>query len=213
MAGYVTQPIEPFYVQPKVFRPHSYMSQEETSDPEPAPARADRSSLWRPGGWNSGSGQILAGLLFALSYMLLARDPAFSSVTLLVLLACALFRMDEYKRRIAQVPLLLSTLMLSGHLFSSVRPLSFPSTATNVKFDAPWLPLFFAVCLFYMPNGQNYTRKILLSFSVLLLSCGLLPGDGYVVIFAGVQYVLFAVIFIGLSIDFSVRPHSTAKIS
>ena len=78
---------------------------------------------------------------------------------------------------------------------------------------APWLPLFFAVSLFYMPRYETITGKILLIISLLLLVSGLLPGNGFEVIFVTIQYFLFIAIVIGLGIDFtrdSAHPAATS---
>jgi hypothetical protein len=76
-----------------------------------------------------------------------------------------------------------------------------PVTTPNLV--APWLPLFFAVCLFYMPRFETCTGKILMVGSVLLLVSGLLPGGGFEVIFITTQYFLFIAIVVGLAVDFA----------
>jgi len=63
------------------------------------------------------------------------------------------------------------------------------------------MPLLLAGCLFYMPRFPTYTEKILLLLSLVLLLSGLLPGDGFGIIFWTTQYFLFIAIAIGLGID------------
>src|SRR5262249_16357597 len=141
-------------------------------------------------------------VIFALLYILVKREPALSAVCVVVLLICTLLRLDDYKRKIAQIPLTIAALMLA----SQIGPLGITTTWIGdpfQKFQIASLPLFFAVCLFYMPNGQSYTRKLLLSVSVMLLASGLLPSAGFTALFIAVQYLLFVAIVFGLGLDFA----------
>jgi len=208
MTGYVSQPIEPFYVPPKVLKPQTrtYMSEPAEHAQEPnAKSRSEYGSGFHK--WNSPQVKIVMAVIFALLYILVKREPALSAVCVVVLLICTLLRLDDYKRKIAQIPLTIAALMLA----SQISPLGITTTWIGdpfQKFQIASLPLFFAVCLFYMPNGQSYTRKLLLSVSVMLLASGLLPNAGFTALFIAVQYLLFVAIVFGLGLDFA--NHQTA---
>jgi hypothetical protein len=203
MTGYVSQPIEPFYVPPKVLKPHtrSHMSElPERANQGNAQTSSEHDSQFHK--WNSPQVKIVMAVIFTLLYVLVKRQPALSAVCVIVLLICTLLRLDEYKRKIAQIPLTIAALMLA----SQIGPLGITTTWIGdpfQKFQIASLPLFFAVCLFYMPNGQSYTRKLLLAISVMLLASGLLPSAGFTALFVAVQYILFVAIVFGLGLDFA----------
>ena len=209
MTGYISQPIEPFYVPPKVLKPQTraYMSEPA----EPANTKKVESTPKQGGEfqkWNSPQVKIVMAVIFALLYLLVQREPAASSVCVVVLLICTLLRLDDHKRKLAQIPLTIAALMLASH----IGPLGIaPAWISDPfqKFQIASLPLFFAVCLFYMHNGQSYTHKLLLSVSVMLLASGLLPSTGFAALFIAVQYLLFVAIVFGLGLDFA--NHSEAK--
>lgn len=209
MTGYVSQPIEPFYVPPKVLKPQtrSHMSEPtERDNKSNFESSSERGSEFQ--NWNSPQVKIAMGLIFALLYVLVNREPGLSAVCVILLLVCTLLRLDDYKRKIAQIPLTIAALQLAGQ----IGPMGIAPTWIRdpfQKFQIASLPLFFAVCLFYMPNGQSYTRKLLLSVSVMLLSSGLLPSVGFTALFIAVQYLLFIAIVFGLGLDFA--NHSRTK--
>jgi hypothetical protein len=212
MTGYISQPIEPFYVAPKVLKPQTRSNMSEPAERAKQPnaeSRSEHGSGFHK--WNSPQVKIVMALIFALLYILVKREPALSAVCVVVLLICTLLRLDDYKRKIAQIPLTIAALMLA----SQIGPMGITTTWIGdpfQKFQIASLPLFFAVCLFYMPNGQSYTRKLLLSVSVMLLASGLLPSTGFTALFIAVQYLLFVAIVFGLGLDFA--NHQTAtKIS
>jgi hypothetical protein len=203
MTGYVSQPIEPFYVPPKVLKPQtrSHMSEPtEGAKKGNAQSRSEYDGQFHK--WNSPQVKIVMAVIFALLYVLVKREPGLSAVCVIVLLICTLLRLDDYKRKVAQIPLTIAALMLA----SQIGPLGITATWIGdpfQKFQIASLPLFFAVCLFYMPNGQSYTRKLLLSISVMLLTSGLLPSAGFTALFVAVQYMLFVAIVFGLGLDFA----------
>jgi hypothetical protein len=152
-------------------------------------------------GWNWLHLAALAG--FLATYFAVERDPTFAPLSVLVLLVCVLARLSDEKRRVAAVPLGLAALMLAGRV--GVYAASAP-TRWRGEIDQPgigWLPLFFAACIFLTPELSNYTGRLMMSMSVLLLTSGLLPGTGFEFIFITCQYFLFLAVVIGLSIDFS----------
>jgi hypothetical protein len=69
----------------------------------------------------------------------------------------------------------------------------------------PWVPLFIAICIFYLPEKATVTGKIMAAGATCMLISGLLPGEGYVVIFAMIQYTLFVGVAVGLIVDHSAR--------
>jgi len=83
---------------------------------------------------------------------------------------------------------------------SGIASYGYPAPA-DVNELKIWMPLLLASCLFYMPKFPTYTEKILLVLSLILLLSGLLPGNGFGVIFVTTQYFLFLAIAIGLGID------------
>ena len=203
MTGYISQPIEPFYVPPKVLKPQtrSYMSEPaEPAGKGNAASKSGHNSEFHK--WDSPQMKLVMAVIFALLYVLVKREPALSAVCVIFLLICTLLRLDEHKRRIAQIPLTIASLMLA----SQIGPHGIAGTWISdpfQKFQISSLPLFFAICLFYMPNGQSYTRKLLVSISVMLLASGLLPSTGFTALFIAVQYLLFVAIVLGLGLDFA----------
>ncbi len=152
-------------------------------------------------GWSWLHLAALAGFLAI--YFLVERDPSFAPLSALALLVCVLARLDEEKRRISAIPLGLAALMLAGRV--GTYALSAP-TRWHGEIEQPavgWLPLFFAACIFLAPELTNYTGRLMMSLSVLLLVSGLLPGDGFEFIFITCQYFLFLAVVAGLGLDFS----------
>jgi hypothetical protein len=135
-----------------------------------------------------------------------------------LLIGCVLLRMGARERQFAAVPVALAGIRLALQLTSSFplwavaqsAPFSGRNPVKPQEFGVGWLPLFFSVCLFFMPKRISLTSKIILAGSVILLVAGLLPGDGYLFVFAMVQYFLFLAIAIGLLIDFIPQSANTA---
>lgn len=78
-----------------------------------------------------------------------------------------------------------------------------PSGGTHGSDDGCfyWLPIFFSVCLVFIPKRESATFRIVLAASCLLLASGLLPGSGFVAIFYLVNYTLFVAIVVGIFVD------------
>lgn len=153
-----------------------------------------------PGAPLSPQVQFYAGAGFALVYALMQYLPELAAIPVLVLLPCVLYRAEERARKIATAPLTLSTLMLTQKLFSAAVH---GNRFIGVSFDTnpSWPVLFIAVCLFYMPEGASWSRKLLLSLSVVVLLSGLLPGNGFAIVFSGVEYLGFLAIAGGVCLD------------
>ncbi len=151
---------------------------------------------------------------FLALYFLVEREPAMAPLSVLALLACVLYRLDDEKRRVAAVPVLLASLMLAGRVSIHAAPLARQQWRSSDLTEPAlgWLPLFLAACIFLAPEVRNYTGKIMKSMSVLLLVSGLLPGDAFLAIFITCQYFLFLALVIGLSLDFTLRIGVTSAV-
>jgi hypothetical protein len=139
--------------------------------------------------------------IFAFSH----REPLVAGpLTLLVLLGCLIARMDDHFRRIAAVPLALAAVKLAFQMVSlldssaqnSVSPRNF---STDPGFI--WLPLFFSICLAFIPQRDSVTFKIIVAGSCVLLASGLLPGQGFLVIFYLLDGTLFLALLVGIFVD------------
>ncbi len=170
-----------------------------SQNPQPVAGRASQGQAY-PAGPISPQIQFYAGAGFALVYALMQYLPELAAIPVLVLLPCVLYRAEERARKIAIAPLTLSTLMLTQKLFSAaVHGNRF--TGVSFETNSCWPVLFVAVCLFYMPEGASWSRKLLLSLSVVVLLSGLLPGNGYAIVFSGVEYLGFLAIAGGVCLD------------
>jgi len=150
----------------------------------------------------------LAMPLFAAIYYAAQQYPEFGPLTIIVLLVCLIVRMNRHHRELAAVPLALAALKLAfdmtPHLTHPANAFTQLSTDTRAALLAvPWLPLFLAMCVFYMPDKMTVTGKIMQVCAIVMLASGLLPGDGYLMIFGMIQYLLFVAFLIGLSVDYS----------
>lgn len=206
-----SEPIEPFYVPAKVLKRAA--GEEGT----PAPARASGDSGTTGSNppfdhFDSPLAKVAVGLLFAAVFALVESNPAFTWAGVLLLLLTTLYRLDARQRKIAAAPVAFASILLACQMAEACARLAAVPAVTQVyqrppagmsNLVAPWLPLFFAVCLFYMPRFETCTGKVLLITSVLLLVSGLLPSNGYEVIFVTTQYFLFIAIVVGLAVDFT----------
>ena len=165
--------------------------------------------------------QALAGPVLAVIYFVTQQRPDLAPVTILVLLGATLYRLDKVKRRIAAVPITFAALRLASNLVEAgLRPAANyfgrPNGISIADCGLSWIPLFFAICLIYMPKYPTATGKIFLATSTLLLTSGLLPAESSLGIFATCQYFLFIGVVVGLILDFTghytVQPHPTAPL-
>ena len=139
------------------------------------------------------------GAGFALIYALMQYYDPLSCLSVLALLPCILCRLDERKRKIGQAPLTFATLMLTQKMFTQAGG---ALRGFGGQLAAPWIPLFLAVCLFYMPEGASYSRKAFIGLGVVVLSSGLLPGSGFAAIFLVLEYLLAVAVAVALGLDF-----------
>jgi hypothetical protein len=205
------EPIPPFRVQSELLNGKSNSSANGSASRPSSAGGVDRGE-WRPfPDFDWTLTQILVGPLLALIYFVTEARPEFGPVTILVLLGALMYRLDEQRRRIAGVPLTLAALRLASNLVTACSPIarqiaSYPGRPTGIPIGTtgiPWLPLFFAICLIYMPKTPTATGKIFLATSTLLLASGLLPIEGALGIFATCQYLLFIAVVAGLILDFT----------
>lgn len=142
--------------------------------------------------------------LFAFIFFYSLRLPFVAPLLILVLLGCLLARMEDRPRQIAAVPLTLSAIKLAfqleGHLVNTLIASSY-QRSPDADPGFVWLPIFFAACVTFIPKRDSLTFKIVLTGACLLLMSGLLPGEGFVVIYYMLDGVLFVAIVVGLIVD------------
>ena len=153
------------------------------------------------------SAAIFFVFLFVFSHRVLELSP----IIIVVLLGGLLYRMNKRERLIAGAPLTFAAVRLTMLLAERFSPwdtsfYSTPGIFHPSDIGIPWMPLFLAVCLFYMPVKDTYTSKLIFWYSVVVLLSGLLPVEGFSVIFAGVLYTLFTSIAIALAFDLGAVP-------
>lgn len=197
------EPIEPFHVPAKTIRCSASSGEMpggsgSTRRPTPrTPSPLEELGTTR--------GRVVVAALLVAAYFLVHLRPMFSAITVLVLLGAVMYRLDPRQRRIAAAPITLASTMLASQIVAS--GIDYPgygilSLATMPDGAIVWVPLFLAACLVYAPDFPTYTQKILTVISLLVLGSGLLPGRGFVAIFATTQYFLFIAVAVGLAMDF-----------
>jgi hypothetical protein len=206
----INQPFQPFHVQSSLLNDAPKRDSNTPQGPA-GPQTPNGSGPWDPFG-DPGTSYfgLLAVLGFFALYTVTQRYVELAPLTVAVLIACVLLRLGARERQFAAVPVALAGIKLALELTGSVTLLTLRHTVTSPfsnqlkpeQLGVTWLPLFFSVCLFYMPKRISVTSKITLACSLILLVSGLLPGDGYLYMFATVQNCLFLAIAIGLVIDF-----------
>jgi hypothetical protein len=144
----------------------------------------------------------LAAPLFAFAFFEAKDLRLFSPLLILVLLGCVLSRMEGPVRRIAAVPLALSTVKLSVAM-SACLTADRVRTPQNMGFDPGfvWLPIFFSVCLAFIRDKETNTFKVIFFSSCALLGAGLLPSQAFIAIFYMVDVLLFFGIVIAIFAD------------
>jgi hypothetical protein len=153
----------------------------------------------------------VAGPLLGFILFFTHRMPLMAPLAILVLLGCLFVRMNGHIRQIAAVPLTLAAIKLAFQMASHqtealLRPGSVShDIGTDLGFG--WLPMFFAICLVYIPNRDSITFKVILGSTCLLLASGLLPGEGFVVIFYLLNGLLFVGIVAAIIADIKIHHH------
>ncbi len=144
-------------------------------------------------------------LFFILAFAFSHREPLLVALlTLLLLLGCLVFRLDSHTRQIAAVPLALAAIKLAFQMISLSDTTAQNTLSTrNFSMDPGfiWLPVFFSVCLAFIPRRDSVTFRIIVAGSCVLLASGLLPGQGFVVIFYLLDGTLFLASLVGIFVD------------
>ena len=198
----------PFHVQSDLLK-NAAQSGPERPQGNPGPPNSPNSSGGNLFGvLTISQARWLAMPLFAAVYYAAQEYPEFGPLTIIMLLVCLIVRMDGRHRELTGVPLTLAALKLTfdmtPHLTHPANAFTQLSTDTRAALLAvPWLPLFLAMCVFYMPDRMTVTGKIMQVSAIVMLASGLLPGDGYLMIFGMIQYLLFVAFLVGLSVDYS----------
>ena len=157
------QPFEPFQVQSNLLKSATQSDPERQGTGEAGKSK----SAWynKPLGSSDASAVgWLALPLFAAVYAITEQQPDLRPVTIFVLLACLLLRMDARDRHLAGVPLTLAGFRLVYQMALGSRPiLGSPEILAPQTKDSllgmPWLPLFLAICIFYLPRKATVTGK------------------------------------------------------
>jgi hypothetical protein len=142
----------------------------------------------------------LLGFIFVYTH----RVPLVGSpFAIVVLLGCLLARMDHHPRQIAGVPLTLAAIKLTFEMGSRAEFSGPHGMPADFAMDPGlvWLPMFFAICLVFMPRRDSVTFKIVFAGSAVLLASGLLPGQSFVAIFYLLDTTLFIAMIVGIFLD------------
>src|SRR5262245_39997303 len=195
-----SEPIVPFHVKPVFLKTPAEKAQDSHG--------GGTNGLASSGGmFGNGFGWLhLAALpVFVALYVLVEKQPALPGLSVAVLFACLRYRLDPFRRRLALAPAAFATLLLVRRIVTFALAAGAPLVKNAVKIDSglSWLPLFFAVALFYMPQRPSYSGNFFIGGAGLLLASGLLPGDGFIAIFAATEYFTFFAVIVVLAIDFT----------
>jgi len=152
--------------------------------------------------------RLFVALLFATIFTVAWERPEFGPVTLVVLAACLLHRLEPWQRKLAAAPLILATIRLSllvPAYFADWNPRinPFNGAFSHMPGDLGmfWLPTFLSVCLFYLPKKDSITLKIVVVEAMTVILSSLLPGEGFLSVLGIFHYTLFFAITIGLVLD------------
>lgn len=176
------------------------------------PIRIENPEDYRPPDWfenlETPHARMLVALLFALIFSIAWHRPEFSPITIIVVVACLLYRLETWQRRLATVPLLLAAIRfyLLLPIYSAEvigpNPLSgSPNYILGRELGFPWIAAFLSVCLFFMPRGESITVRIVVVESFVIVLSSLLPGEGVLAILAIFNYTVFFAVTVGLFVD------------
>jgi hypothetical protein len=208
-------PFEPFHVQSTLLKSATPQGGSESKRSSGAGQPKGFAGYTPFGHWNPEEIRWLAMPIFGLIYYAAQQIPDFRPLTIFVMLACILFRMEARDRQLAGVPLTLAAMRLAYQMSARAMTLIggpgiMSPQARAAMIGVPWVPMFLAICIFYLPRRATVTGKIMAAGAIAMVLGGLLPGDGYVVIFAMVQYTLFVGVLVGLISDFSSKTNINA---
>ena len=155
--------------------------------------------------------RIVGAALFLFIFSMSKNTLVAAPLLMLVLLTCLLFRMNPRERALTAVPLTFSAVRLGSQFAGplGIWQYAMPATASPVasSFEAGrvWLPFFLGAYLFFTSTIDTNTGRVVFWYSLAVLLSGLLPGEGYIVIFAMLYYTLFFVILVSIILDLSAR--------
>ena len=189
-------PIEPFYVPAKVLKCTAGAPEQPVGGSPKPKHDLDWAQL------DSLTGKAVGAVVLAAAYFGIQHNPALGAVTVLLLLGALLYRLDGVRRRIVLAPLVLSMFRLANQINTGLFTANFRSFVRQAIPTIPmWLPLFLAACLFFGPSFRTVTETVIMAFSFLLLLSGLLPGEGYRVVFEMMEYLIFIATGIAMIVD------------
>jgi hypothetical protein len=202
------EPYQPFHVQSDLLKNAAQQGSKARQGSSGSGKPAGTTSNNPFGNWDLGDARWLVMPLFAAIYWITDRDALLRPMTILVLLACLLFRMEPRARGLAGVPLTLAAMKLAYQMTPSatVPSATFGLLSEQTRASivgVPWVPMFLAICIFYLPQKATVTGTIVRLGAIGVLMSGLIPGDGYVAVLALFQYTLFMGVLVGLIADHS----------
>ena len=153
--------------------------------------------------------KLLVGVLFAFIFGTACMRPEFSTLTVIVLAGCLMYRLQPWQRKLAGVPVLFAALRFYltspafyGDIALGIDPFTRKQDYTpGGEFGVSWIPAFLSACLFFMPRVESVTVKIVIVESFALVLSSLLPGQGFLIILVIINYTLFFTVTVGLFLD------------
>jgi hypothetical protein len=208
------QPFEPFQVKSNLFQGAAQTAGPGRPGNGPAKTGGGADTPFGNFDWNQTRWLVMT--LFGAIYWLTERDTLLRPLTILVLLACLLFRLEGRARQIGGVPLTLAAIKLAYQMTPNATMLPGTQVLLSEQVKAamtglPWVPMFLATCIFYLPQTATVTGTIVRAGAFALLISGLIPGDGYVVVLAMIQYTLFVGVLVGLISDHAFNGGATPR--
>jgi hypothetical protein len=163
--------------------------------------------------------RLLIALLFTIIFSIAWYRPEFSTLAIIVVVACLLYRLEPWQRKLAATPLFLAAIRFylflpaySADLAAHIDPFTRRQDYTpGGQFGVSWILAFLSVCLFFMPRKESVTLKIVVVESLAVVLSGLLPAASFLSIFAMFNYTLFFAVAFGLFFD--LKPNARALFS
>jgi len=154
-------------------------------------------------------GKSFVALLFAVIFGVAWRRPEFGLVTMIVLVACLMYRLEPWQRKLVAAPLILAAVRLFALLFSyaadfalQIDPFTRAQSYTpGGEFGVSWIPMFLSGCLLFVPRRESITLKIVVVQALAIILSGLLPGQGFLTILSIINQMLFFTVSVGLLLD------------
>ena len=151
---------------------------------------------------------VLVGVVLIALYLFCTEDLIAAAPACVALYAVVLWRLSSRGRRIAGPVLAIATIMLFAAIARYHLALPVANAVITCKPGDLCMPVVLAAVLYYT-RIRCYTVQILMFVAVAVLASGLLPGEGWLVVFLGVRYLFFLCVITGLLTDFLSSPHRT----